>query len=128
MNMYNINPQPIHKVKSVIYVCKKLPSIIDDDENEITQYDEPKRYYFNVQPYKAKLYSENYGKVIDADYRIVVNPKIKYNGVFTDLDKVYFMKEPLEDEEYGESANYYITAVRPQNTIIEVFIKSIVEQ
>ena len=128
MNMYNINPQPIHKVKSVIYVCKKLASIVDDDENEITQYDEPKRYYFNVQPNKKKLYSEEFGKVVDADYRIVVNPKMKYLNEFNELDKVYFMKEPLEDEDYGESANYYITAVRPQNTIIEVYIKSIVEQ
>lgn len=126
--MYNINPQPIHKTKSVIYLCKKLTSIIDEDENEITQYDEPKRYYFNVQPAKAKLYSDSYGKVIDADYRIVVNPKMKYLDDFKELDKVYFRKEPLEEEEYGESANYYITAVRPQNTIIEVYIKSIIEQ
>lgn len=126
--MYNINPQNIHKTKSAIYVCKKLQSIIDEDENEITQYDEPIKYYFNVQPYKIKAYTEEYGRDINADYRIVITQKTKYLNVFTEFDKVYFKKEPLEDEEYGESANYYITSVKTQNTIIELLIKKIVEQ
>ena len=59
--MYNINPQTIHKPKSKIYVCKKLQSITDDDANEITQYDKPIKYYFNVQPRKVKSYTEGFG-------------------------------------------------------------------
>ena len=31
--MYNINPQPVHKVKTRVYIEGKTTSIIDDDEN-----------------------------------------------------------------------------------------------
>lgn len=126
--MYNINPQIIHKPKSKIYVCKKLQSIIDDDGNEITQYDEPIKYYFNVQPRKVKSYTEGFGQDINAEYKIVIPQKNKYIDDFKEFDKVYFMKEPLEDEDNGESANYYISAIEVQNVVLELYIKKIVEQ
>lgn len=114
--MYNVNPQPVHKVKTRIYICKKKPSIIDDDENEIVQYEEPVKYYFNIQPVKDTLEKRTYGNVDTETLVAVIPQKYKYKGLFYEGDYAYIYIEPENNE-----PNYHISGIRPQNTGIRIY-------
>ena len=118
--MYNVNPQPVHKVKTKIYIESKLPSIIDEDENEIVQYSEPRKYYFNIQPVKDELERRTYG-MVDRDTLVAVIPmKYKYKDEFIVGDRAYLGIEPTDN-----IANYEITGIRVQNVGVRVYFAKI---
>lgn len=118
--MYNINPQPVHKVKTRCYVEHKLPSIIDDDENEVVQFSEPQRYFFNIQPVKDELERRTYGMVDKETLVAVIPMKYKYKNTFLIGDRAYIGVEPTNN-----SANYEISGVRTQNMGIRVYFVKI---
>lgn len=121
--MYNVNRQCIHKTKSKIFVSKKLPSITDEYGNEITQYDEPQKFMFNVQPLTEDSEIREFGELVNSMRRITITNKPKYLNVFTEFDKVYVDNRPNSNEiEYGENADYRIYLVRNQNTMIVVYL------
>lgn len=114
--MYNINPQPVHKVKTRCYIEQKLPSIIDDDENEIVQYSEPQRYFFNIQPVKDELERRTYG-MVDRETLVAVIPmKYKYKGKFLKGDRAYIDIDPT-----NSVATHEISGIRIQNMGIRVY-------
>lgn len=114
--MFNINPQPVYKVKTRVYIEKKLPSIIDEDENEITQYSTPIKYYLNVQPVKDQLEMRTYGNVDGETLVAVIPMRDKYFNTFSEGDKVYIGIEPEDN-----IPNYYISGVRRQNMAIRLY-------
>ena len=114
--MYNINPQPVHKVKTRVYIEGKVVSIIDDDENEITQFTEPCKYYFNLQPVKDELERRTYGMVDKETLVAVIPEKYKYKDCFYKGDKAYIGIEPENN-----IANYEISSVRVQNVGIRLY-------
>lgn len=118
--MYNINPQPIHKVKTRVYIEGKVVSIIDDDENEITQYEEPQKYYFNIQPVKDELERRTYGMVDKETLVAVIPMKYKYASTFLEGDRAYIGIEPENNE-----PNYEISGVRVQNVGVRVYFVKI---
>lgn len=114
--MYNVNPQPVHKVKTKVYIEPKATSIIDEDENEIVQYSEPVKYYFNIQPVKDQLEMRTYGQV-DGETLVAVTPqKYKYKDLFKEGDSAYIGIEPENNE-----PNYYISGVRIQNYGVRIY-------
>ena len=114
--MYNINPQPVHKVKTRVYIESKETSIIDDDENEITQYSTPIKYYFNIQPVKDQLEMRTYGNVDGETLVAVIPMKDKYLNTFCEGDKAYIGIEPENN-----IPNYYISGIRKQNMALRIY-------
>jgi hypothetical protein len=118
--MYNVNPQPVHKVKTRVYIGGKITSIIDEDENEITQYEQPQKYYFNIQPVKDGLERRTYG-MVDKDTLVAVIPmKYKYVDTFKVGDNAYIGVDPATSD-----ANYEISGVRIQNVGVRVYFVKI---
>lgn len=122
--MYN-ETERIFNYKSKIYIAKKLPSIIDDDENEITQYDTPKPYHFNVQPSNKGSDIREFGEN-ETGLLVAVIPKAKYKNKFKDFDLVYIDTTPENEEINGENADYRIFAIRNQNVAIRLYFKKLV--
>ena len=114
--MYNVNPQPVHKVKTRVYIGGKTTSIIDDDENEIVQYEEPVKYYFNIQHVKDTLEKRTYGNVDTETLVAVIPQKYKYKDTFYEGDCAYIGIEPENNE-----PNYHISGIRVQNTGIRIY-------
>lgn len=125
--MYNVNRQPIHKVKSVVYISKKGNSIIDDNENEIPTYEPAQKYYFNVQPLTDTSEIAEYGENANAMRLIVITQKDKYLNKFKPFDLVYCYTTPNSDFETGDGADYRIHSVRNQNTCIKIYLKKLVK-
>ena len=118
--MYNVNPQPIHKVKTRVYIEGKTTSIIDDDENEITQYEQPNKYYFNIQPVKDELERRTYGMVDKETLVAVIPMKYKYKDTFCEGDRAYIGIDLTDGE-----PNYEITGIRKHNAGIRVYFVKI---
>lgn len=117
--------QRVFNYKSKIYIAKKLPSIYDDDENEITQYDEPVKYIFNVQPSQKGSDTKEFGEN-ETGLLVAVIPKAKYKGRFKEFDLVYIDTTPEGENINGENADYRIFAVRNQNVAIRLYFKKLV--
>jgi len=141
--MYNVNRQPIHNVKTKIYIASWLRSDIDDYGNTINVYDEPKKYMFNVQILNESIEMEVFGRKVNCTRVISIPEKKKYLGKFKEYDLVYIDKEPTKfapippttpqptitptptptgELEYGDYADYRITGVRVQNTCILLYL------
>ena len=120
--MYNVNSQPIHKVKSKIYIASWLENIVDDYGNLINQYDEPKPYMFNVQTLNESVSMQVFGREVIASKVISITQKDKYLGKFKEYDLVYVDNIPENELEYGDNADYFISGVRNQNTSIRIYL------
>jgi len=129
--MYNINRQPIHKVKSKIYIAEWLGNSNDDYGNTINIYDEPQKYMFNVQTLNESVEMEVFGRKVISSKVISITNKKKYLGKFKEYDLVYIDNIPevvsQEGEEdtgvrYGDNADYFISGVRNQNTSIRIYL------
>ena len=120
--------EPILQYKSKVYICKKLPSITDEDMNEVEQYAAPnkKPYFWNVQPVNQSSEVREFGQLVNS-MRVAVIPKRIYLGKFTEFDKVYLETKPNNNElDYGDDADYRIYAIRPQNACIRIYFLKIV--
>lgn len=140
--MYNINSQPIHKVKSKVYIASWVGNTEDDYGNVINLYSKPVKYMFNVQTLNEQAEMDVSGRKVISSMAISIPNKKKYLGKFKEYDVVYVNKEPnKEDEEdtlsppliphtleegeeleYGDDADYFISGVRNQNTSIRIYL------
>lgn len=125
--MYNINRQPIHKVKSRIYIASKTDSEFDDYGNEIPKYSKPQKYMFNVQALTDSSEIREFGEISSKMKRVTITEKAKYLGKFKDFDAVYVETNPLKENNYGDNADYRIYLVRPQNTTIVLYLLKLVK-
>ncbi len=115
--------EPILKYKSKVYICKKLPSTIDEDRNEIQHYDSPnaKPYMWNVQPVNQSSEVKEFGQLVNS-MKVAVISKSKYMGKFNEYDKVYLYTQPhINELENGDNADYRVYAIRPQNACIRIY-------
>ena len=127
--MYNINKMSIFKnLKTTCYIASKLGSTEDEEGNEITQYDTPKKYVFNIQPVVNNSVEgadiQAFGELAQRMKVAVITERDK----FKEFDLAYLDGATPENELYnGQNANYMVHLVAVQNTIIRVFFTKIVK-
>lgn len=125
--MYNINRQPIHKVKRRIYIASKEDSVLDDYGNEIPKYSKPQKYMFNVQALTDSSEIREFGEISSKMKRITITEKAKYLGKFKEFDVAYVDNIPINEVNYGDNADYRLYLVREQNTTIIVYLLKLVK-
>lgn len=125
MMMNNLSGEPIFKYKSTIYISKKLPTTQDEYMNEVENYGEPKKFFFNVQPVNAESEGREFGQIVNK-MKVAVVSKRKYLGKFQEYDKVYIDTTPSGESEYGANADYRIYGIRPQNACIRIYFLKLV--
>lgn len=131
--MYNINRQNIFKnLKTTCYIASKLPSTEDAEDNEITQYDTPKKYVFNIQPLVSGTTEGSeimaFGELAQKMKVAVITERDKYKNTFKEFDLAYLDGATPNGEVYnGQNANYRVHLVAVQNTVIRIFFTKIVE-
>lgn len=126
--MYNVNSQPIHKVKSKIWIAKKLREDFDEYGNQIPVYEEPQKYFFNVQTLTETSDIMEFGERVNSTKSISITQKKKYEGKFHEFDLVYVDNTPENEVNYGDNADYKIVGVRPHNTSIRVYIQKLINE
>jgi hypothetical protein len=126
--MYNVNSQPIHKVKSKIWIAKKLREDFDENGNQIPVYEEPQKYFFNVQTLTETSDIMEFGERVNSTKSISITQKKKYEGKFHEFDLVYVDNTPENEVNYGDNADYKIVGVRPHNTSIRVYIQKLINE
>lgn len=120
--MYNVSRHPVLNYMSTLYIAKKLDSEYDDNGNELPKFDKPIKYRFNVQENKDSSFIADYGYVISSTKVVLITEKAKYLNKFKEFDKVYINTTPENEFENGDNADYRISAVRPQNTCIKLYL------
>lgn len=124
---WGIREESITDYKSVIYIAKRLTPTEDEYGHLLQNYDEPKRYYFNVQPVTNTSSATVYGELTNRLKCAVISKQL-YGGVFNEFDLAYLDGcEPLDESFYGEQANYRIYSVQLQNAIIKVYFLKLVK-
>ena len=126
--MYNVNSQPIHKVKSRIYLAKKLREDFDDYGNQIEVYDEPQKLFLNVQSLSETSDIVEFGEKVSSTRVISITEKKKYLNKFNEFDLVYVETTPEGEANYGDNADYMVIGVRTQNTSIRVYISKLINE
>ena len=126
--MYNVNSQPIHKVKSKIWIAKKLGEDFDEDGNQIPIYEEPQKYFLNVQTLSETSDIMEFGEKVNSTKVISITEMKKYKGKFKEFDLVYINSTPDGELTNGDNADYKIVGVRNQNTSIRVYISKLVNE
>ena len=126
--MYNVNRQPIHKVKSKIYIAKWLENTQDDYGNDINVYDKPQKYMFNVQTLNESVEMEVFGRKVISSKVISITERKKYLNKFKEYDVVYIDNSPEGEVEYGDNADYFISGVRNQNTSIRIYLTKLTNE
>lgn len=109
-------------VNSVCYIGSKLESTFDDNGNEITLYDIPKKYRFNIQPVSGTSDIQEFGEHANKMKVAVITNRKKYDGKFKEFDCAYLDGATPDGETInGENANYRVYAVQYQNVAIRIF-------
>ena len=126
--MYNVNSQPIHKVRSRIWIAKKLREDFDDYGNQIPVYSEPVKYYLNVQTLSETSDIMEFGERVSSTRVISITEKKKYLNRFKEFDLVYVDNTPTGEANYGDNADYKIIGIRTQNTSIRVYIQKLINE
>ena len=104
--MYNINSQPIHKVKSRIYIAKKLREDFDEYGNQVEVYDTPQKYFLNVQTLSETSDVVEFGEKVSSTRVISITEKKKYLNKFNEFDLVYIDTTPENEVNNGDNADY----------------------
>ena len=126
--MYNINSQPIHKVKSRIYIAKKLREDFDEYGNQVEVYDTPQKYFLNEQTLSETSDVVEFGEKVSSTRVISITEKKKYLNKFNEFDLVYIDTTPENEVNNGDNADYRIIGVRNQNTSIRVYISKLINE
>ena len=126
--MYNVNSQPIHKVKSKIWIAKKLGEDFDENGNQIPIYEEPQKYFLNVQTLSETSDIMEFGEKVSSTKVISITEMKKYKGKFKEFDLVYINSTPDGELTNGDNEDYKIVGVRNQNTSIRVYISKLVNE
>ena len=126
--MFNISQTNIFKNwDKPCYIASLLPPILDDYDNEINVYDEPKKYKFNYQP----VTDQREFATLEAD-------GININGVQRALLDLYYLDKikvfdlaylneanPKGENINGANANYKVVKFVPQNVKILVYFEKL---
>lgn len=126
--MYNVNSQPIHKVRSRIYIAKKLREDFDEYGNQIEVYDTPQKYFLNIQTLSETSDIMEYGEKVSSTRVISITEKKKYLNKFNEFDLVYVDTTPEGEVNNGDNADYKIIGIRNQNTSIRVYISKLINE
>lgn len=126
--MYNVNSQPIHKVKSRIYLAKKLREDFDEYGNQIEVYDEPQKLFLNVQSLSETSDIVEFGEKVSSTRVISITEKKKYLNKFNKFNLIYVETTPEGEVNYGDNADYMVIGVRTQNTSIRVYISKLINE
>ena len=105
------------------YIASYIGQDVDEEMNPIYVFDTPRDMRCSIAPISASHEIDDFGEDIDnlcramLDYdkwinNIKVNDRVWLNGA-----------KPVQGETNGDSANYYVYAVQPQNFKICVFFK-----
>lgn len=126
MSSWGIRNDKVLDYMSDCYVAKKLDSTYDDYGNEITNYDTPIKYYFNIQPVSNTSEASSFGELVPR-LKVATITRSEYEGIFHEYDLVYLDDiNPVDESFNGEQANYRIYSVQPQNAIIKVYFLKII--
>lgn len=114
---------------STVYFCKRTSSPSDDIET----FAEPVAYilrpmYLTIQPTGGYVDVHAFGEASSITNRGIASPYSQWEGVFSAGDRFYLNVTPPDtepDEGWGIGADAKITAVRPQNKVIELIIQDI---
>jgi len=113
------------KFGDTIYYCKKK-------KEEIEEYEKPKAItlkmnFFSLMPASEYTDVMIYGEDINTRYRAYANFRI-WGRTFDIGDKFYIdYAKPIENEEYGKSANAEVTAVMYDNFFVKIEIRKLVQ-
>ena len=121
--MYNIKTSNIFKNwNTLCYIAKKLEPIRDDFGNQITIYDKPKPYKFNIQPISGESEAKEFGELTKNMRVALITERDKYINEFHNFDLVYLDGVTPKGETFnGERANYRIYDIRPQNVALKIY-------
>lgn len=110
--------------KKVIYIAKKKNLEYDDYGNQVVEYEEPVKYMFNVQPVSSNEDLVEFGEKASTIQKAVI--PMSYFKAFKEGDKAYLDgQEPLDEERYGDNANYLMLPPRNQNKAIIIYFERI---
>lgn len=123
MTMFDgIYQNTFKNVKSKCYIGKKIDSGFDEYGNEIKIFDDPKCYFFNIQPVTSTSDIQEFGENTSKMKVAVITNRQKYENTFNEFDCAYLDGATPEGETLnGEKANYRVYSVQKQNTVIRVF-------
>ena len=108
--------------KKGIYISSKIGTDYDDEGNQIITYEEPKRYFFNVQPISSEVDLLEFGEKSSMIQKAVV--PIKYKNYFKENDLAYLDDiSPDGEENFGDNANYKLYPPRNQNKVIVIYFE-----
>ena len=122
------NFSTLRNVKSTCYIGKKIDSTFDDNGNELSNYEKPEKYSFNIQPVTNTSDIQEFGEHSSKMKVAVITNRAKYEDKFKEFDCAYLDGVTPEGETYnGEKANYRVYAVQNQNVIIRVFFIKLIK-
>lgn len=125
--MWGIREEIITKPNSVCYIAKKLENEYDEFGNQIETFDEPKKFYFDIQPVTNTSENASFGELIPR-MRVAVVSKIKYQGLFNEFDRAYIDTIPENETFNGDKADYRIYSIQPQNAQMKIYFLKIVKE
>lgn len=128
--MYNINRTNIFKNwYTDLYIATKSGMVEDDYLNETPTYNVPVHYKrWNIQYVTKESELIEFGQNVTGMRVAVIPNNEQYRNAFSEFDLAYLDGANPEGEIVnGQNANYAIYSVRPQNTIIKVYLKKIVK-
>lgn len=107
-----------------IYIAKR-GNISVTDLGEITTYEEPEQYNFNIQPLSGYSDITAYGEKTTKMYKAIVDSH-RYKDKFKEGDVAYLEGASPEGEGInGYNANYVIDTVREQNLKIAIYFNKL---
>ncbi len=108
-----------------IYIAKKVSGTEKDIYgNLITTYEEPKLYYFNVQPISSEVDLMEFGEKAKMIQKAVI--PIAYQNIFSENDLAYLDGvKPNEEKVHGANANYRLYPPRNGNKVIIIYFERI---
>ena len=109
------------KWKKQIYIATQKEIIKNEYGQEITNYNIPKLYNFNVQPNKGDYKLQEYGNKDEGSMIAIISNT--YIGKFKKGDIAYL--EGVLPDEYNSNYNYYIEDVREGNIRIAIYFTKI---
>ena len=135
---FGIRADKVLDYRSECYIAKKLSSTEDEWGNLITNYDTPKKFFFNIMSVTStnrsnangtstSLVSE-FGEMINR-LKVATLSRYVFDNVFHEFDLAYLDGATPENESVnGENANYRIYSVQSMNSIIKVYFVKLVKE
>ena len=119
-----INANP-NSWKKECYIASKLKVVVDEEGNEIVEYDKPNKYFFNYQPVNANAEIVEFGERASMMKKAVI--PISFKNVFKEFDVAYLDGvNPLKELKNGDKANYVLLPPRNGNAIITIYFEQLV--